>query len=228
MNKHGIDVSYHQGVIDWDGVSRSDFRHFAVLRIGYMKDKAVTDEQFNKNVKGCEDNYIPYGCYYYSYATTVAEAHRDAKNALKACEESGANPLFIAFDYERASEHWKKPNDSVSDMAIEFCKTVEEEGIKGVIYSNEDTRVEWFGEALNHYALWYARYPDSKSVPYLLWQYSDSGRVKGIDTPVDLDIIEDSVLDALIRRRDNGIERLDSELEDALLDIRKVLKKYLK
>ena len=57
----GIDVSYHQGVIDWKKVKESGIG-YAIIRAGYGR--TDVDKQFHKNVKGCIENDIPFGVSY--------------------------------------------------------------------------------------------------------------------------------------------------------------------
>ncbi len=69
----GIDVSIHQGDIDWKKV-KSDSVEFAILRAGYGREFPQKDAQFEKNYAGCKANAIPVGAYWYSYALSVDEA----------------------------------------------------------------------------------------------------------------------------------------------------------
>ena len=78
----GIDVSYAQGVIDWEKVKASGLVDFAILRAGYGKETSQIDDQFNRNYTACKQLGIPVGVYWYSYATTAAEAEQEAKVCL--------------------------------------------------------------------------------------------------------------------------------------------------
>ena len=73
MQKKGIDVSKHQGNINWSKV-KADGIEFAILRIGYGGSAPVKDEQFENNYNGATANGIPVGIYLYSYADTEDEA----------------------------------------------------------------------------------------------------------------------------------------------------------
>jgi len=77
----GIDVSVHQGEIDWKKV-KSDAVKFAILRAGYGREITQKDAQFEKNYAGCKVNAIPVGAYWYSYAVSVDEAKQEATAAL--------------------------------------------------------------------------------------------------------------------------------------------------
>jgi len=81
----GIDVSVHQGDIDWEKV-KSDSVEFAILRAGYGRDVSQKDAQFEKNYVGCKANAIPIGAYWYSYALSAQEAKKEAEACLKSIE----------------------------------------------------------------------------------------------------------------------------------------------
>ena len=79
----GIDVSYHNGTIDWKKVKQSEVE-FAIIRCGYgTDDKSQDDKKWEENVKGCTDNNIPYGVYLYSYADTVEKASSEADHTIR-------------------------------------------------------------------------------------------------------------------------------------------------
>ncbi len=56
MKLRGIDVSHHQGTIDWDNITSQD------------------DKQFHRNAKECTRLGIPFGVYIYSYAISISQA----------------------------------------------------------------------------------------------------------------------------------------------------------
>ncbi len=73
--KKEIDVSAHQGDIDWKRVE-ADSVEFAILRAGCGREISQKDTQFEKNYTGCKANSIPVGAYWYSYAFSVDEAKK--------------------------------------------------------------------------------------------------------------------------------------------------------
>ena len=81
MSLKGIDVSAHQGTIDWSAVKQAGVE-FAILKI--IRKDLNRDKQFEANWKGANDNHvIVQGVYNYTYATTVAKARTDAKKVLE-------------------------------------------------------------------------------------------------------------------------------------------------
>ena len=79
----GIDVSEHNGVIDWEQVKNSDVK-FVIIRCGYGQDYTSQDDLYwERNVKECVRLGIPFGVYLYSYAMTPAAAKSEAERVLR-------------------------------------------------------------------------------------------------------------------------------------------------
>ena len=185
---NGIDVSTHQGYIDWDKVKGKV--DFAIIRAGYGNNHV--DTQLANNIKGCEKNGIPFGFYWFSYAETIEEARKEAKYLLKAIE--GHTPLYpLFFDFEYDSMNYAKRQGTIitkeylRQMAIAFCEELENAGYYAGIYANKDYATNMYGDGIfNTYDLWYAQWGVSKpSRSVHLWQDSDSGYIPGIIGKVD-------------------------------------------
>ena len=95
----GIDVSHHQGVINWDAVKSAGI-DFAIIRCGYGMDLTEQDDkQWSRNVSECERLGIPYGVYFYSYAVTADMAVEEGAHAVRLLQ--GHNPdLPVFYDME--------------------------------------------------------------------------------------------------------------------------------
>lgn len=193
MNKlmKGIDVSSHEGVINW-GVVKNNI-DFAIIRAGYGKNNI--DKTAKQNVIGCTENGIPFGLYWFSYAYTVEMARNEAKYLLHFIGD--AVPLFpLYFDFEYDSVEWAKKKgvtitkELLCDMAKEFCDELESAGYYAGIYANDDYIKTMYGENIfNRYDLWYARWGISEPDRLTnLWQNSSEAKVNGINGFVDTDI----------------------------------------
>lgn len=190
--KKGIDVSAHQGTIDWKQVKK-DGIDFAILRAGYGNDLSQEDSYFSQNYKGAKAQAIPVGAYWFSYATSVA----DAKQEAKVCKEvlSGCKldyPVFYDFEYDSvryAKEQGVTVTKSLATaFALAFCKELEAGGYQAGIYQNVDYYHNYFDQKkLAGYPVWLASWSqEMPDIDAMLWQYSDSGSVAGIGGPVDL------------------------------------------
>lgn len=181
----GIDVSKHQGEIDWDKVKASGQVDFAMLRAGYGKEYSQIDPQFERNYSECKRLGIPCGAYWYSYATTAAEAKQEAAVCLSAL--SGKQFEYpIAFDIEE-----EKSLQNADALCQAFCGALESAGYYAMIYSYKSALQTYFSDAVKKkYDTWLAHVnvqQSDYSGNYGLWQYSWTGSMPGISGDVDLD-----------------------------------------
>lgn len=186
---NGIDVSHHQGDIDFAKV-KADGMRFAMLRAGYgwENQSEQTDRKFHQNYKNAAGIGLPCGSYHYSYATTVQEAQKEADfflNIVKGCRFD----YPVAFDIEDKTQA-NLGRDRLTDITIAFCDKVEKAGYYVSVYSNLD----WIRNRLDmgrlkRFDLWFARYNDKPGYEGMgMWQYSSTGKVAGIGTNVDMNI----------------------------------------
>ena len=186
--KKGIDVSAHNGSIDW-GRAKKDI-DFAMLRAGFGKGNV--DKHFHENAKGCISNGIPFGVYWFSYAITVDDARAEAQHCLDAIKGYTLD-YPIAFDFEYDSDNYfiKKVGRAMTTarkiaIAQAFCETVEKAGYYVSIYTNLDYFNKCFKSLANKYDIWLARWNAKSSGQVCgMWQYTERGCVTGIKTVVD-------------------------------------------
>jgi len=186
----GIDVSYHNGKIDWKKVKNAGI-DFAILRIGFGMYADQKDTSFEYNYTECIKNNIPIGVYLYSYAKNKNEAKREAETVLTWLNKRKLN-LPVYFDIEDKSQInlSKSVLDSMCKM---FCDTIENAGYWAGIYTNK----YWATSIINgtelgkRYTYWVAQYNNENTYngPYDMWQYTSSGKVNGINGNVDLNYL---------------------------------------
>ena len=178
-----IDVSEHQGQIDWNRVKNTGIVG-AMLRCGYgVKNPNQIDKQFFNNLAGCKVVGMPYGFYHYSYALSVAEAEKEADFCLEIIE--GTNPQYpVAFDMEE-SRQAALGKSVCADIAIAFCNKIRAAGYRPMLYTNLNWSRNYIDMAKIDAAgidVWMAQYNTQCDYTgnYVMWQYSSSGRVDGI------------------------------------------------
>lgn len=187
----GIDVSEHQGVIDWNKVK--DHVDFAMLRAGYGKNNI--DKQFERNIKECNRLGIPVGIYWFSYALNEDMARQEAKYALAAVKNYRLE-YPISFDLEYDTLDYAKKNGInidkrlATNMVKSFCSEIEAAKYYAMNYTNQDfINNHFYFNEIERYCPWYAWYNkelDRSNVG--MWQYSDKGTIPGIQgSSVDLD-----------------------------------------
>lgn len=179
----GIDVSVWQGTIDWSEVKNEI--DFAILRAGYGRYASQKDDRFEEYYAGCERHNIPKGAYWFSYATTKDEAILEAKACIE-CLKGKKFEYPILFDIEHSSQ----TNTTIaSDVISGFCETMKSAGYYVGIYTYYNFIKTYIPESVySKYDLAIAHY--TNSTPWenkQIWQYSEKGKVKGINGDVDLD-----------------------------------------
>lgn len=184
----GIDVSKHNGTIDWQKVKNSGTVDFAVIRAGYGRLISQKDIQFERNYSECKKYNIPVGAYWYSYAKSVPEIQTEARVFLQAIKgKQFEYPVYL--DFEEKSQ-FNLGKAKCSEMAEAFLTVLEENGYYAGMYSSKSHLENYFTEdILNHYTIWVAHYGVSKTsykYSYDIWQYSESGSVSGINHKCDL------------------------------------------
>ena len=191
VTAQGIDVSEHQGRIDWDAVKASGI-DFAILRVGFGAPSwgGRVDYQFNRNVSECERLGIPYGVYIYSYAFDNQQAADEASMVIDCL--SGHNPrLPVYYDLEDNEIIADGRQSGIASRAQTFCNKISAAGYKPGIYAN----LNWFKNILTDPVFksgswdhWIAQYNwrCDYTGNYSFWQYSSSGKVPGINGNVDM------------------------------------------
>ena len=203
----GVDVSRHQGIIDWDKFLEDEHSDFAIIRAGFGKNNI--DAQAVRNVAECERLGIPYGLYWFSYALTPEMARREAEYLSDFVgSHKPSYPLVYDFEYDSVTHAVKNgvkiSRDFVLNCTEQFCHRLEELGFYAMFYCNNDYYQRYYqaSKVAEKYDMWYARYATSPGRPVTLWQTSESGRVKGIQGKVDLDQTERDYPKIIIR---NGL-----------------------
>ena len=186
MRSKGIDVSEHQGVIDWAKVAK-DGVQFAVIRAGYGRELSQKDKYFERNYAGAKAAGIQVGAYWYSYANSVERGEQEARTCLKVLEgKSFELPIFFDQEYEKAI--LALSNKTRTDIVLQFLETVKGAGRKVGLYSSTNfitTKLQ--ADRLTAYPLWLAEYGSKLHYTGKVWawQYTSKGRVAGIRGNVD-------------------------------------------
>lgn len=185
--KIGIDVSAHQGLIDWKECAKHI--DFAIIRCGVGK---AYDKYAKTNINGCYNNNIPFGLYWASYALNERDAKQDADACLYYAKM--AKPLFpVYYDYEGFSfEYAKKQgvNHTAGDIrkiTAMFCKTLENEHFFAGVYANRNyVNKVYTPKYFDIFSLWYAYWAENIDRNARLWQYTSNGNIPGIKGRVDM------------------------------------------
>ena len=191
--KIGIDISHHQGNIDYKKVKDAG-AEFVFIRVGSQKGKNgeyYLDDKFIENIKGFNDLNVKVGVYFFSYADSKEEAKREAKWVLKQIKKHKID-LPIVFDWENWSKY-REYNLSfyhLTEIANAFIKEIEKAGYEGMLYSSKYYLEKiWTNPDTD---IWLAHYTNQTNYEgkYKVWQICDDGKIDGItDNYVDIDIM---------------------------------------
>lgn len=174
-----IDVSEWNGSIDWKKVKAAGVEG-AIIRCGIGKTK--DDKKFQTNIKGAISAGVKVGMYLFSYAKDEAGAKAEATHAVRLAEPFKNDlyfPIFIDCEEPSTAKYSKI-------TATAFCKAVEAAGFKAGIYASSSWWKSYLS-GVNSWTKWVAQWGSKKPSGADIWQYSESGKVSGISTNVDLD-----------------------------------------
>ncbi len=185
----GIDVSEHQGLINWQSVKNSGLADFAIIRAGYGRELDQVDKCFHYNIQNAQANGIDVGIYWYSYASTPEEAIMEAETCYEIIKDySFTYPIY--YDVEEGRIVNNLTTAEVSAMFEAFCSFFEEKGYYVGAYSYANLlQTKVYRSVLEKYDVWAAQYSSQLSAyngHYGIWQYSSSGAVDGINGNVDM------------------------------------------
>lgn len=191
----GVDVSVYQGQIDWQAVREAGVE-FAIIRLGYRgytSGGLYLDDYYLQNIEGAQVAGIQTGVYFFSQAIDEEEAREEAEYVLQWVDGYDVS-LPVFYDWELTTQEARTAgmdSEAVTACAAAFCQTIEEAGWDAGVYFGQHTGYQLLNLLeLQDYAFWLAEYADTPSFRYQFawWQYTESGTVPGIETPVDLNL----------------------------------------
>jgi lysozyme len=186
---HGIDVSHHQAAIDWADVKAMQDKN---IKIGFSFIKATegignVDDAYRRNWFKAKEAGVARGAYHFFISSKSGKAQ--AENFIETVSLSkGDMPPVL--DIEKA--HGASVAD-VQQRTKDWLVMVEKAyKVKPIIYTNVDFYEHFLAGKFDEYPLWVAHYlvKDKPRIQrqWLFWQHSETGRVNGIDAPVDFNV----------------------------------------
>lgn len=184
----GIDVSHHNGNINWEKAKGQI--NFAIIKLGNIGDnkKFWLDEKFETNYQECQRLGIPVGVYVYCYSNEVANAEAGAREVVTYLKSKKLQlPVYIDMEDKEIVGEGK---DKLTQIVIAFNTIIEQAGLWAGVYANAN----WFNNYLNkeeikkRYTTWIAHYTNEKDKykgEYDMWQNASNGHIDGISGNVD-------------------------------------------
>lgn len=181
----GIDVSTYQRNVDYKKV-KADGIDFVIIRAGYGKDISQKDREFERHYANAKAAGLGVGAYWYSYATSIADAKKEAATCLQAIKGKRFEyPIFYDIEERRTFS-----TGMTNEIAREFLAQLETAGyFAGIYISRSPAQTYLYPSTRKRYALWLAEYSPRLHYDgqYGIWQYTGSGRVDGVNGDVDRD-----------------------------------------
>jgi lysozyme len=188
---HGIDVSHHNGQIDWQKVRKMTFED-KKLQFVYIKATegiSLVDKYFDKNWQEADTKGLYRGAYHFYIPWKDPEPQ--VANFIKQVKiKKGDLPPVL--DFEVGTNRFSRTK-IIENLAY-WLKAIEDHyGVKPMIYTNADFYKRYIKDNLDDYPLWIADYSNLKLDRYgdaniLLWQHSKAGYVEGIRGGVDYNV----------------------------------------
>ena len=189
----GIDVSVHQGTIDWNKVKAAGI-DFVIIRAGYGQ--STVDKYFKQNIEGALKAGLKVGAYWFIYALNMNGLINNAKTFASTIEPyRNEIEMKVWCDLEYDSDNYAKKKGVTftkatrTDMVRRFCDLMKAYGYDCGVYANPDYLKTKF-EDVTMYPLWLASYSKTKPKAYncFMWQHTSKGKVNGISGNVDMNI----------------------------------------
>lgn len=188
-----IDVSYYQGIIDWDKFASDSDCYGVILRLGYYD---TLDKMFERNINEIKRLNIPYGIYLFSYATTLNGALKEMNFTNQMINKYNIEPtLGIYYDIEG----WSTKKSSSNNISKIMYDDIVQLFINGVsnhisykykvkVYSGRWYAMNRLGSIAKSYVDWVAEYNNTCKYDsnYSMWQYTSKGSIPGINGNVDI------------------------------------------
>ena len=193
----GVDVSAHQGDIDWKAVKKSGI-DFAMIRLGYRgygSGKLVEDEYAKQNLREAKEAGLKIGAYFFSQALSIKEADEEIQYILDILAETEAElDMPIILDWEIPDPNARTKNmdaRTLTDIQLHFCGQMKKMGFQPMVYFNwHQSENLYYLSELEEYPFRLALYQDRMTYPWRveMWQWTDKGKVPGISGNVDINV----------------------------------------
>lgn len=179
QNYQGIDVSNHQGSIDWSKVALDKNIQFVYVKA--TEGATYQDKQYKNNIKGAKENGILVGSYHFLRNTSSIKSQFHNFDSMVVKDLQDLVPMV---DVEE-----KVAKDSI----LMFCEMIKDVyGKAPMIYGTNRSYNSFCAPDFNNYYLMIGRYGSKPPIingkgHYSIWQFSEDGIIDGIPKKVDLD-----------------------------------------
>lgn len=187
----GIDVSHHQGEIDWRRVAESGVA-FAYIKA--TEGGESRDERFVENWEGAKVSGILRGAYH--FFTLCRSGAEQAQNFIGVVpREPGALPPVVDAEHMGPCRHGKIIDDPMAELEAFIARVERHIGQRLVVYTTAEFEAAMLAGKLTQERFWARSLvlePRFRQEQWLFWQYHNRGARPGITGPVDLNVFRGS------------------------------------
>lgn len=191
---YGIDISSHQGKIDWQVVYDSKVS-FAFLKATEGED--FVDKKFANNWKNAKEKNIIVGAYLFFRFNK--DGKLQAKNFINNVSLTDNDlPPVVDFEISYGNRVFKYSKKQVQKELLKCLRELEKHyNVKPIIYTNVDAYTKYIKNDFDEYSLWICKLSSepTASTKWQFWQYTHKGAVPGIKGNVDMNIFNGSYTD---------------------------------
>jgi GH25 family lysozyme M1 (1,4-beta-N-acetylmuramidase) len=194
----GVDISKYQGNLDFAKIKTYGETNFAILRIGYGSRKGgqpIIDPKFEEYLKGCVENKIPVGVYFFSYANTVEKVKVEANwvvQQLNKYSQTFEFPIFFDQENDLVNKLGNPGKTVLTNCMNAFCQIINDAGYMAGIYTNNSwatSYVNWSNVKYTDH-IWVAQWSSACTwtrTDVKLWQggYKKLSGYGGVDVDFD-------------------------------------------
>ncbi len=199
MTSHlAIDVSSHQGEVDWKAVKKAgiDFVYIRLGLRGYESGALALDDYYLENIKAARKAGLNVGVYFFSQALTREEVEEEADFVIENLKGHDID-LQVVYDFElvqvEGSRTLETEGVDYTANAIAFCKKIQDAGYESMIYTNGYFAENFYDmNILSSYDIWFANYNEQPELSsgFAVWQYTEEGSIETAGlAPLDFDLI---------------------------------------
>lgn len=183
----GIDLSHHNAYIDFDK-AKADGYEFVILKT--TEGTSLKDPRFVRNIRQARQAGLKIGVYHFFRFDT--SGYMQGLNLVHSLRGRPLD-LPVAIDVEDWTNPTNQPRAAIKKRLQELIDHLQANGYNVMIYTNQKGYDRYIRGTFDTYPLWISALGHTPEVDrWTFWQYSHTGRVKGIDTKVDLNVFAGS------------------------------------
>jgi lysozyme len=194
---HGIDVSRHNGPINWTDVKQMNIKGIQIQFAFIKATEGIgsNDPRFERNWTKSREAGITRGAYH--YFNTGKDGKLQAQNFITTVGDLQKGDLPPVLDIEVTNGVSREALQREAKIFLETLEAYYQ--VRPILYTYVDFYRDYLGSDFDRYPFWAAHY-EEKNQPrtnrdWLIWQHSDKGRVNGIIEKVDFNVFNGDIFE---------------------------------